>query len=136
MILLRLIFLFNALTDFKGYCVYTVPLHIQLLLSFIIMIRGGREVFPFILMGIFLIFFYIYDSEEEYMGRGDYPIFLSLSMVHGSLVRYDLIFTSFTALLFSWILRRKKIPLVPFLFMGSLITDIFIFLCKFSETVH
>lgn len=113
----------NAWTDFKEGCIYDV-LSIILFLSAIFETGLNWNNLYFLGSCLFLGVLGILDKNEKYLGRGDYLVLLSVSLYADWKLPMILIVTSVLALIFMVIQRKGTIPLIPFLFLGTIITEV------------
>lgn len=118
------LYLINSLTDILEGYVYNILVFFQLILA-LFTING--EKFPYLafILGLLIVNF-IFDREEKYLGRGDYGIIFSHVAFRGFLLAYDMILASILAIFYSFALKKKRVPLVPFLFLGLLFTRLII----------
>lgn len=113
----------NAWTDFREGLVYDVFSSILLLAAAVE--TGFRFNDPYfggclLVLGLILVL----DRDEKWLGRGDYLILLSVSLKAGSSLPLVLLLTSCTALIGLGIRKQRTIPLVPFLFLGFVLTEL------------
>lgn len=111
----------NAWTDFKEGCIYDA-LSILLFLGAILESGFEWNNVYFWGCGLFLGALWLWDTKETYLGRGDYLVLLSVSLYADWQLPLILISTSALALGFMAIYRKATIPLVPFLFLGTILT--------------
>ncbi len=118
-----LILAINALTDLKEGAVYDV-------LSLLLFVSAAAETgFDFrdpffwgcltVLGGVFIL-----DRAEEWLGRGDYLILLAVSLYTGARLPLVMLLTSGTGLAFLAVKKERSIPLVPFLFIGTVLAGL------------
>lgn len=118
-----LILFLNAVTDqITGY-VYDIGA-VALMITALLTNRGMGLEFPLVM--VMLLILLILDKDEKYLGHGDYPILLSISLYLGDRFPHMLIIASISSLIMIYSCRRKSIPLVPNLFIGTLICDLLI----------
>lgn len=118
-----LILAINALTDLKEGAVYDV-------LSLLLFVSAAAETgFDFgapyfwgclTVLGVV----FILDRAEEWLGRGDYLILLAVSLYTGARLPLVMLLTSGTGLAFLAVKKERSIPLVPFLFMGTVLAGL------------
>lgn len=110
----------NAVTDhFTGF-VYDV-LAVLLLIMGIISADGNNFMFYFV--SAILIALLAYDKEEVYLGQGDYLILISLSLYLNEYFPHMLMVSSIICLVTMLKFKKKSLPLVPYLFIGSIVTE-------------
>lgn len=116
----------NAYTDLREGCVYDA---LSLALFAAAFIQSKDYLLsPWALGSLFMLFLvWKCDPKERYLGRGDYLILLSASLYFQSSLPQVLLWTSGTALVTMAFLNKRQMPLIPFLFLGSLIPELTIF---------
>lgn len=112
----------NAWTDIKEGCVYDV---LSVILFLCALLETGFDWSEPYLWGSALLLgmLWLWDRDEVYFGRGDYLVLVSVSLHAGAHLPWILIATSSLALVFMGLRHRATIPLVPFLFLGTMVTE-------------
>lgn len=72
-------------------------------------------------MLIFLAGLRLWDRQEKLLGRGDYLILLSVSLQTGEALPLVLTATSAAALITAGLTGKKQVPLIPCLWLGTLL---------------
>ena len=72
-------------------------------------------------MVLFLGCLRLFDREERLLGKGDDLILLSISLYVGKALPLVMVVTSAVALLVLAIRRERQIPLVPYLWLGTVL---------------
>lgn len=111
----------NAVTDWREGCVYD---GFSLLLFGYAVIHSAAHGMGqwFAVVLLLLLVLRAADRKEQILGRGDYLILLSVSLYFNDFPAV-LIVTSAAALAVSLLQKRHQLPLVPYLFLGSVLVD-------------
>ncbi|GEM_PF-6841976 len=115
-----IILFLNALTDHTTGYVYDI-LAVILLISGIISADVNNCMFYIVSGALFALL--AYDKEEKYLGQGDYLILLSLSLNLNEHFPHMLMISSTICLVTMLIFKKKSLPLVPYLFLGTIVTE-------------
>lgn len=110
----------NAWTDYREGVVYDV-FSAALFLYAVIVQGNALPDFPFWVCFGLLASIYLLDRKEEWMGRGDYLVLLSISLHEGMDWPMVLLVSCLLTLICQLYFEKPKIPFVPFLFCGSLV---------------
>jgi len=78
-------------------------------------------------MVLFLVCLRLLDREERLLGRGDDLILLSISLYVGKALPLVMVVTSAVALFVLAIRRERQIPLIPFLWLGTVLVKAWIY---------
>lgn len=117
-----LILAMNGFTDLREGSVYDV--FSSLLFITALLETGFHLKNPYFLGCLaVLTVILILDRSEQWLGRGDYPILLAVSLHVGPQLPLVLIVTSGTGLVYMMMKKERSIPLVPFLFIGTLLAE-------------
>lgn len=121
-ILFHSVLLVSVITDAHTGRVYDLSLYI--LAPWALYLFYGTRSY---IAGIFMLFIPLYKGNKKlqfYFGEGDLWILLFISMAYGRNVFYTLFYASCLGLLFSFLMRKREIYFVPFLFLGLLMSNL------------
>ena len=121
-ILFHSVLLISVVTDAHTGKVYDLPLY--LLAPWALVLFYGTRSY---IAAIFMLFIPLYRGNKKlqfYFGEGDLWILLFISMAYGRNVFYTLFYASCLGLLFCFLVRRREIYFVPFLFLGLLLSNL------------
>lgn len=115
----------NGWTDWREGYVYD---SLSLLLFFYSLINSWMNwtLYSFGML-LFLVALRLYDREERLLGKGDDLILLSVSLYMGKALPLVLVATSVVALFVLAIRRERQIPLVPYLWLGTMLVKAWIY---------
>lgn len=103
---------------------YKVSNYITLLLLIITILNGEFYWYTFLIM---IICFYLLSILfPKKMGGADYKILIILSIYQGFNIYFVILFASTSAIIFSKMLNKNKVPFVPFIFLGEVLCQILI----------
>ena len=115
------VFLTNVITDTHEGLVYDYSLYALAPIS-LYLFYGERSY----IAGIFMILIPIYRKSKKlqyYFGEGDLWILLFTSMAYGRDVFFTLFYASCLGMIESFVLKKKEVYFVPFLFIGLLLAQ-------------
>lgn len=116
-----LLLFINAVTDAATGYVYDC-FAAALALSGIMSGEPGDSLGILTILGLSILL--LADRDERYLGQGDYLIIIALSMYLNEGFPLMLIIASGLCLLAMTARGKRSQPLVPYLFMGTVITEI------------
>lgn len=116
-----LLLFINAVTDASTGYVYDL-FAAALALSGIMSGEPGDSLGILTILGLSILL--LADRDERYLGQGDYLIIIALSMYLHEDFPLMLIIASGLCLLAMTARGKRSQPLVPYLFMGTVITEI------------
>lgn len=115
----------NGWTDWREGYVYDC---LSLLLFFYSLVSTWKDWTIYSLgMLLFLALLRLYDREERLLGRGDDLILLSISLYVGRALPLVMVVTATVSLLVLAFKRERQIPLVPYLWLGTVLVKAFIY---------
>lgn len=99
--------------------------YLQILLLLEVLFKVGID-FPKLIVSLMIFSGYlIYEIKQEVkIGGADIKIFCSLQLIGFNLLLFTIFYACLIAIIYCLVSKRRKIPFVPFIWLGYLIVNI------------
>lgn len=99
--------------------------YLQLLLLVEVLFKVGIDIPKLIISSMIFACYLIYEIKEDIqIGGADIKIFCSLQLMGFNLLLYTIFYACLIAIIYCLGTKHKKIPFVPFIWLGYMIVNI------------